>query len=116
MNEAVAELESVVCNACGADDPVVIYPSTRGEEPSDGEFRSSGDEALVDPLVKCRRCGLQYVTPRPKAEDVLRAYAEAVDETFVSQAKGRELTFARCLREIEKAWRQPPGSVLDVGT
>ena len=58
--------ESVRCNLCGADDSLVIYPSTRANsvEIEDNEFRSSGDEILRDPLVKCRICGFQYVNPR----------------------------------------------------
>lgn len=110
--------ESVRCNLCGADDSLVIYPSTRANsvEIEDNEFRSSGDEILRDPLVKCRICGFQYVNPRIDSNAALEEYTNAIDETFVSQARGRELTFKRCLSEVQKAWKKKPGSVLDVGT
>ena len=110
-------LEHVACNLCGADDPETIYPSQRQSrvELSPDEFRSSGDEPLHDPLVRCRRCGLQYVTPRLNSAVVIDGYANAVDETFVSQAAGRERTFFRCLDVVQKVWRKPPGRILDIG-
>jgi 2-polyprenyl-3-methyl-5-hydroxy-6-metoxy-1,4-benzoquinol methylase len=112
------KLEHVQCNLCGADEPVEIYPSQRSnaDELSADEFRSSGDEPLEDPLVKCGHCGFQYVTPRLKESVVISGYTNAVDETFVSQVKGREITFKRCLGEIEKAWKGEPGKIFDVGT
>jgi 2-polyprenyl-3-methyl-5-hydroxy-6-metoxy-1,4-benzoquinol methylase len=82
----------------------------------ENEFRSSGDEPLKNPLVKCTVCGFQYVTPRLNSARVLDGYINAVDETFVSQAKGRELTFKRCLAEVERVWGKRPGRILDVGT
>ena len=84
-------LEQVACNLCGADDPLTILPSQRdgNVQITTNEFRSSGDEPLVDPLVQCRHCGLKYVTPRLNHSVVLEGYAAAVDETFVSQAKAR---------------------------
>src|SRR5207249_512598 len=115
---ATSLLEHVPCNLCGADNPVVIFPSRRTGEVKVGadEFRSSGDESLEDPLVRCGRCGLEYVTPRLNAAVVLEGYANSVDETFVSQAAAREQTFGRCLRIVQKFWRKPPGRILDVGT
>jgi 2-polyprenyl-3-methyl-5-hydroxy-6-metoxy-1,4-benzoquinol methylase len=111
-------LQSVVCNLCGADDAKVIYPSQRHGEAKVGtdEFRSSGDEPLIDPLVHCCRCGLKYVTPRLNPTTVLEGYAAAVDETFVSQAKARERTFTRCLDIMQALLGQRPGRLLDIGT
>jgi len=111
-------LEHVACNLCGADQPVVIYPSSRNSsmEIPEGEFRSSGDVPLKDPLVRCGVCGFKYVNPRLDSSLVLKGYTTAVDETFVSQAKGRELTSKRCIAEVQLAWGKPPGNVFDVGT
>jgi len=47
---------------------------------------------------------------------MLAGYSDAVDEGFVSQAQGRELTFRRCLAAIDRVWQRPPGRVFDVGT
>jgi len=56
------------------------------------------------------------VSPRLPPEVVLEGYEEGSDELFVSQAKGRELTFERCLRVIERSRKGPPGRLLDIGT
>jgi len=111
-------LEKVSCNLCGSDETDVIYPSTRegNEFVDNNEFRSSGDETLREPLVKCRACGLQYVNPRLNSELVFDGYTNAIDEVFVAQAKSRERTFTRCLGEVDKIWKRAPGRVLDVGT
>ncbi len=79
-------------------------------------FSSSSDERLHHRLVECTRCGLQYVSPRLRAEAVLEGYSEGSDEQFVSQARGRELTFGKCLDVIESVWRGPRGRLLDIGT
>ena len=47
---------------------------------------------------------------------VLEGYSTGADEQFVSQVRGRELTFARSLDLIERVWNQPPGRLFDVGT
>lgn len=109
-------LESVACNICGSTDYRVIYPSTRaalGDVVE--EFKSSGDEPLRDQLVACRRCGLEYVSPRLRSEVILRGYSGGTDERFVSQSAARERTFGKCLDILE---RHAPGRgrLLDVGT
>lgn len=110
-------LEHVRCNLCGADSPVIVYPSRRigSAAVKAGEFRSSGDEPLEDQLVSCGACGLQYVTPRISASVVLDGYASAVDEAFVSQSRAREATFRRCLGKVQQVWKKAPRTILDVG-
>lgn len=110
-------LQTVLCPICQVDDAEVIYPSRRRERAlRENEFRPSGDTPLEDPLVRCRRCSMQYVNPRTPSELVLTGYASAVDEAFVSQSAGREETFRRCLKTLQSVWRKPPGSLLDIGT
>lgn len=113
-----ALLESVPCNLCGADDYEIIYPPryelAKPEEIAN-TFRSSGDEVLLDQLVKCKSCGLQYLNPRLRADVVIEGYSIGSDEMFVSQVAGRERTFAKSLRMIERL-RPQRGRLLDVGT
>ena len=110
-------LEDVLCPICQVDDCDVIYPSRRMTSmPRSNEFRPSGDTPLEDPLVRCRRCTMQYVHPRFSSEVVLDGYTTSVDETFASQVAGRELTFKRCLSVIQRVWRKAPGRLLDIGT
>lgn len=113
-----ALLESVPCNLCGADDFEVVHPPryelAKPEEIAN-TFRSSGDEVLLDRLVKCKRCGLQYLNPRLRADVVIDGYSSGSDEMFVSQSAGRERTFATSLKMIERL-RLQRGRLLDVGT
>src|SRR3989338_811238 len=111
-------LESVPCNLCGANDYSVIYPARYDlANPKNimASFRSSADEILVDQLVKCNRCGLQYLNPRLNQDLIIDAYSSGTDETFVSQAPGREKTFAKSLDFIEK-YCPAKGKILDIGT
>lgn len=111
-------LESVPCNLCGADDYTVLIPPAydrAGANRLEDIFRSSGDEILVDRLVRCNRCGLQYLNPRVRQDLIVKAYASGTDEMFVSQVEARERTFDRCIREIEKFAPQK-GRLYDIGT
>ena len=78
-------------------------------------FRASGDELLVDRLVRCRSCGLQYVSPRPLASDIVDAYSGGDDPAYVSQVAARERTFADAVAHIETIL-PGRGRILDVGT
>lgn len=112
------QLESVPCFLCDADDYGVVYEA-RYDREKDADlvqkFRASGDELLVDQLVKCRQCGFQYVNPRLRGELIFAGYTEGDDPTYVSQLQARERTFAASLDEIERA-AGGTGRLLDIGT
>ena len=113
-----ALLENVSCNLCGADDYEVIYPARYEHARPDeilNTFRSSGNEVLLDQLVRCKTCGLQYLNPRLRTDIVLEGYSAGSDELFVSQAAGRERTFSKSLKIIEH-YRPRRGHLLDIGT
>jgi 2-polyprenyl-3-methyl-5-hydroxy-6-metoxy-1,4-benzoquinol methylase len=114
-------LESVPCNICGSIESHVLRPaqydaSSLHETDLTRTFSSSSDERLNHQLVACAHCGLQYVSPRLRSEVVLEGYAGGSDEQFVSQARGREITFGKCLHLIERVWNRAPGRLLDIGT
>jgi 2-polyprenyl-3-methyl-5-hydroxy-6-metoxy-1,4-benzoquinol methylase len=111
--------EAVACNICGGTSFAVVYaarPHPTSEADLAHTFRSSGDERLADQLVSCRTCGLQFVSPRLKPDAILDGYRDGEDEQFVSQTRGRELTFARCLDIIERHRPGGRGHILDIGT
>lgn len=114
-------LERVPCNICGTIESHVLQPArydihSLGETDFTRTFSSSSDERLNHQLVACAACGLQYVNPRLRADVVLDGYTEGADEQFVSQARGRELTFGKCMDVIERVWDRRPGRLLDIGT
>ncbi len=109
--------EEVNCNLCHSNNFKIIYESEYGNETQEDlklKFRSSGDEKLIDQIVQCNNCKLVYLNPRIKQELIIGGYSEGSDENFVSQAKGRELTFNKSLKFVEKF--QKPGRILDIGT
>jgi SAM-dependent methyltransferase len=113
-----ALLEHVSCALCGADDADTVSEAQYDREKDADlvqKFRASGDELLIDRLVRCRRCGLQYVNPRLRGDLILTSYTEGEDATYVSQLAARERTFDAALTEIERlAGRR--GRLLDIGT
>lgn len=120
MNQPAAhpQLETVPCFLCGADDFTVVYEA-RHDRAKDADlvqkFRASGDELLIDQLVKCRQCGFQYVNPRLRGDLIFSGYTEGDDPTYVSQLQARERTFAASLDEISRA-AGGTGRLLDIGT
>ncbi len=111
-------LEEVGCNLCGAEDYDVVYPP-HYEKASSADiievFRASGDQILIDQLVRCKKCGFQYLNPRLRQNIIMESYSRGTDKNFVSQVAGRERTFARHLNLIEHfALRK--GKILDIGT
>ncbi len=111
-------LEHIPCNLCGNDNFDIIYPPSynlaKPEEITE-VFRSSGDDILLDQLVCCRSCKLQYLTPRLKSSIIIDGYSAGEDPLFVSQVKAREKTFLRAWQSIIGN-KRPPGRLLDVGT
>jgi len=92
------ELREVACNLCGSDArrPLAI---------------ENGLE-----VVRCRRCGLVYVTPQPTAEELARFY----DEYFAEEAEEdwyRIMIRAfRLDAERLESRLGGPGRLLDIGT
>jgi SAM-dependent methyltransferase len=111
-------MESVPCFLCGADHYDVVYEARHDRE-TDADliqtFRASGDELLIDQLVRCTRCGFQYVNPRLRSDLIFSSYTEGEDPAYVSQVEARERTFAGALDEIARI-AGGKGKLLDIGT
>jgi len=112
------QMEHVPCFLCGTDDHDVVYEA-RHDHAADADlvhkFRASSDELLIDRLVRCRKCGFQYINPRLRGELILSSYAQGEDRAYVSQLRARERTFAASLDEIERL-AGGTGRLLDIGT
>jgi SAM-dependent methyltransferase len=111
-------LEHVPCGVCGSTaHDVVLEAQYDHEKDLDliQKFRASGDELLIDRLVRCRDCGMQYISPRLRGDLIFSSYAEGEDPVYVSQMAARERTFAASLQQIERVAGKP-GRLLDIGT
>jgi SAM-dependent methyltransferase len=91
--------EQVRCNLCGADDTELIYRAR--------DHRLGVDE-IEWPLVRCRRCGLGYLNPRPTSAEIGKYYPERY-------FAGRENLGDRYERQAGYL-PQAPGRLLDIGT
>ena len=118
MTERSPGLEEVPCDLCGGTDHEVLRPArdvARSSQDLVRIFRASSDVPLVDRLVRCRRCGLVFVSPRVQAGAIVDSYSAGEDPVFVSQAEAREKTFGESVARIETL-TGGPGRVFDIGT
>jgi 2-polyprenyl-3-methyl-5-hydroxy-6-metoxy-1,4-benzoquinol methylase len=110
---------SVNCNLCGRDDWRVRFQATvkKTKRPASEEMRcTSAAYGNHLQIVQCQHCGHVYANPRWEADELLHAYAEVKDETYVAERPGRKRTFARHLRSLERLAGPPNGRLLlDVG-
>jgi len=107
---------TVPCNLCGSDRFEVVLPALEAVDQALSErYRSSSDDICRDQVVRCRDCELVYIDPRPPLEHIHQGYAEAIDETYVSQAEGRLHAFRRIARQISRLKNPNAGRLLDVG-
>jgi SAM-dependent methyltransferase len=104
--DAIA-LEAVCCDLCGADDPDPV------RELRDLMF---GTTSQTFQLVRCRRCGLDYLNPRPPLSELDRFYRDDY-APFARRgiaARVKSLTFRR---EVAAIWPllAPQRRILDLG-
>ena len=109
----------VQCNLCGADDFIIRFPATiRPEEKIEVDAFSCTNPGYGHhaQIVQCQQCGYVYANPRWAGDEILQAYTAVTDETYVQERAGRELTFQKHLRAMEKRVGRANGrSLLDVG-
>lgn len=109
----------VNCNLCGADEWVVRFPSTlnASADLNVDAFRCTSSSYGHHPqIVTCQQCGYVYANPRWNSAEVLTAYTAVEDATYAEEREGRELTFSKHLRDMERRIGPANGrSLLDVG-
>lgn len=91
-------LEHVKCGLCGADDTELVTV--------EDSFR----------IVRCKRCGLIYLNPRPKEKDLLKFYDDffSTDEESVSQwSRLMKGVYEETKRNIEREYSSE--KLLDMG-
>ena len=114
-------MKNVVCNLCGQDDWDVLFPSTMPQHNTEGPdvsaFRCTssgyGNHAQI---VQCKKCSYVYANPVWEESDLIHLYSEVEDETYVTEKIGRQLTFAKHLKDFERVAGPGNGrALLDVG-
>lgn len=109
----------VTCNLCGQDDWKVRFPATlNGSQTLQVEaFRCTSPGYGHHPqIVQCRQCDYVYANPRWSEDELIAAYTAVEDDTYVMEREGRELTFRKHLRQLERMTGPANGrSLLDIG-
>ncbi len=110
---------TVRCNLCGKDDYFVRFPATltqqNGMDVNAYRCTSSRYGAHAQ-IVECRHCGYVYANPRWSSDELISAYEAVEDHAYAHEREGRELTFSRHLRRLEKHCGAGKGRrLLDVG-
>ncbi|MCU0665524.1 MAG: class I SAM-dependent methyltransferase [Candidatus Omnitrophica bacterium] len=112
--------EDVPCDFCGSSslESEVIFASDPTKIPKAKDellkiYSSASSQIFFEQAVRCKKCGLIYLSPRAKQELIVKSYSLAEDKQYVSQEKGRSQTFKNCLKAIQGLCRS--GNLLDVG-
>ncbi len=106
-------METTFCSLCGADDAERLLTLRDYAFDGPGEF----------PLLRCRRCGLMYLNPRPGPAQMDRYYPAAYlpyksaieDERWALMRRVRRYNIRQRRRAVEQFSPRVPGRVLDVG-
>jgi 2-polyprenyl-3-methyl-5-hydroxy-6-metoxy-1,4-benzoquinol methylase len=106
--------ENLTCDFCGSADFETIY---RPRHPPGDLFallKVSSNISGTQNVVRCRHCGLAFVSPRANLDLLYRAVAAADGGEYLSQTAAREATFAVSLHKLRR-YSGASGRVLDVG-
>jgi 2-polyprenyl-3-methyl-5-hydroxy-6-metoxy-1,4-benzoquinol methylase len=102
-------MEHVPCNLCGADEPQEFL--TLSDRFSGRQFR----------LVRCPRCSLIYLDPRPSMEELSSLYPEEYEafQPPVAEMSSMQAWHASRMREMQANYVMrfvnEPGNLLDIG-
>ncbi len=106
----------VLCNLCGSDHYTVVYNTLVKEDVdnfADSYKITDHSSNLSVRIVKCCKCSLIYMNPRPDRARVLSNYKDMVDDFYVHEEAGRRESARSILRYLNKL--RKTGRILDVG-
>lgn len=122
MSTVTSLVETIACPVCTGANHEVVRPSRYPEFVTVDDlarlYSASSNHILMDQVVRCRDCDLQFVNPRLKPDLIIEGYAAAEDPTFVAQNPKRIATFSKALRDIFGSMGQTGGGgrrLLDIG-
>ena len=106
----------VLCNLCGADHYKVVYDTLVKEQEdifNDPYKITDHSVDLQVRIVKCCKCGLIYMNPRPELERIQKNYEAMADDFYTHEEAGRRRSADSILKYLKKLNKK--GRVLDVG-
>lgn len=98
-------MEHVHCDLCGTDDSTLLFHAR------DTNYHLPG----LFPIVRCRRCGLVYLTPRPTPGELAHYYPDSEYTCFRSAATEQGLGPHHPFTRMSTQLKLKPGWICDVG-
>ncbi|MCX5677933.1 MAG: class I SAM-dependent methyltransferase [Candidatus Omnitrophica bacterium] len=102
IDESSIQLETVRCGLCGNDDPSLLLKAANIKQRCKREYN----------VVRCGKCGLAFLSPRPSRESLLKYYLEDDPEKTERKPAFYEKLYFNIFRKIPLRRK---GSLLDVG-
>lgn len=102
----------VRCNLCGSNHCIVQYKAPSSQEKKN-YLITDYNIGPANRIVRCVKCGLVYINPRQKDEELLSSYINMSDELYVNEEKGRRLSSRIILKRLNRLKKK--GKILDIG-
>src|SRR5262249_20723391 len=106
----VVQKTPIVCPICESGSYRVQFPDELSDRTALVDYDFKPETQKVYRIVRCNGCGFIYTNPVP---DLRAAYADTVDQVYLSTAEQRRRTAVRDVKRLLA--RKKSGRVLDVG-
>jgi SAM-dependent methyltransferase len=113
---AATTYAEVPCPLCGGTDVATKLEDRAAGGPGKAPLMActSLDHGVFGRIVQCRRCGLQFRSPREDEATILSWYGDVEDPVYLAQEPARVATFSSALDRLER--RVPVrGPLVDLG-
>lgn len=116
-NSSFLKLEKTSCKICQSEFHIELYPNTKTKE-SDIESKAVACSTLVHSshgrIASCLSCGSVANNPMISSKELLPAYEEVIDETYMENIASREATFKHNFKN-QSGFFPSQGKILDIG-
>lgn len=106
------QYEYISCNLCKRN-KYRIYIKASGKKRTNTYFSTTSQAISSENIVICLFCGLIYVNPRLRKENILNSYSKSNENNYILERKSRTKTFKNAINFIKKYKKK--GKLLDVG-
>jgi 2-polyprenyl-3-methyl-5-hydroxy-6-metoxy-1,4-benzoquinol methylase len=105
--------ETPACDACGTTDAAVMFERSSDATAGDAFLPTTDEYRGYGRVVRCRKCGLVRLSPRPGPGFLTEAYRTSQDPLYMTEHASRLANARAWLRLVER--HAQPGRLLDVG-
>jgi 2-polyprenyl-3-methyl-5-hydroxy-6-metoxy-1,4-benzoquinol methylase len=119
MNKPPRYGSIIPCPLCAGKNYAVLYPSTLTKDDfsqsviTENVKNSLDDYTKHAQIVRCTNCSLVYTNPMENMTQIMKGYADVVDDDYLKTEKFRKLLLKEHLDIVEQFKKS--GKILDVG-